>query len=266
MIPGRAEGMKIPEEVPVLFYICGMPDIQKENAGSMPCRKREREMEKEKLNRIYDICFFDLDGTIIDSSPGITNSVMYALKKFGIEETDREKLCKFIGPPLTDSFARFYGFNEKKSWLGVEYYREYYQDTGIFECSVYNGLEESLKALKAAGKRLFVATSKPEVYARKIIEHFGLEEYFEYVAGMELDGRRGSKAEVIEYLIDTCHVTEKQRVLMIGDREHDVLGAKKEGLDCMGVLYGFGNREELEKAGAVCIAETPEDIAKIILK
>lgn len=227
---------------------------------------QENVMEKEQLSKTYDICFFDLDGTIIDSSPGITNSVMYALKKFGIEETDREKLYQFIGPPLTDSFARFYGFDEKKSWLGVEYYREYYQDTGIFECSVYEGFEESLKALKAAGKRLFVATSKPEVYARRIIEHFGLEKYFEYVAGMELDGGRGTKAEVIEYLIDTCHVTDKHRILMIGDREHDVLGAKKEGLDCMGVLYGFGSRGELENAGAVCIAETPEEITKIIVK
>ena len=187
-------------------------------------------MEKEKLDKMYDICFFDLDGTIIDSSPGITNSVMY---------------------PLTDSFARFYGFDDEKSWKAVEYYREYYQDTGIFECSVYPGFEKSLKALKTAGKRLFVATSKPEVYARRI---------------MELDGGRGSKAEVIGYLIDTCRMQDKKRILMIGDREHDVLGAKQEGLDCMGVLYGFGNREELEKAGAVYVAGTPEDIAGIILK
>ena len=121
-------------------------------------------------------------------------------------------------------------------------------------------------ALKAAGKRLFVATSKPEVYARRIIEHFDLDQYFEYVAGMELDGGRGSKAEVIGYLIDTCRMQDKKRILMIGDREHDVLGAKQEGLDCMGVLYGFGNREELEKAGAVYVAGTPEDIAGIILK
>lgn len=120
--------------------------------------------------------------------------------------------------------------------------------------------------MKAAGKRLFVATSKPEVYARRIIEHFDLDQYFEYVAGMELDGGRGSKAEVIGYLIDTCRMQDKKRILMIGDREHDVLGAKQEGLDCMGVLYGFGNREELEKAGAVYIAGTPEDIAGIILK
>lgn len=223
-------------------------------------------MEKEKLDKMYDICFFDLDGTIIDSSPVITNSVMYALEKFGIEETEREKLYKFIGPPLTDSFARFYGFDDEKSWKAVEYYREYYQDTGIFECSVYPGFEKSLKALKAAGKRLFVATSKPEVYARRIIEHFDLDQYFEYVAGMELDGGRGSKAEVIGYLIDTCRMQDKKRILMIGDREHDVLGAKQEGLDCMGVLYGFGNREELEKAGAVYVAGTPEDIAGIILK
>lgn len=120
--------------------------------------------------------------------------------------------------------------------------------------------------MKAAGKRLFVATSKPEVYARRIIEHFDLDQYFEYVAGMELDGGRGSKAEVIGYLIDTRRMQDKKRILMIGDREHDVLGAKQEGLDCMGVLYGFGNREELEKAGAVYIAGTPEDIAGIILK
>lgn len=113
-------------------------------------------MEKEKLDKMYDICFFDLDGTIIDSSPGITNSVMYALEKFGIEETEREKLYKFIGPPLTDSFARFYGFDDEKSWKAVEYYREYYQDTGIFECSVYPGFEKSLKALKAAGKNFLL--------------------------------------------------------------------------------------------------------------
>ena len=131
---------------------------------------------------------------------------------------------------------------------------------------MYPGFEKSLKALKASGKRLFVATSKPEVYARRIIEHFDLDQYFEYVAGMELDGGRGSKAEVIGYLIDTCRMQDKKRILMIGDREHDVLGAKQEGLDCMGVLYGFGNREELEKAGAVYIAGTPEDIAGIILK
>ena len=124
----------------------------------------------------------------------------------------------------------------------MEYYREYYQDTGIFECSVYLGFEKSLKALKAAGKRLFVATSKPEVYARRIIEHFDLDQYFEYVAGMELDGGRGSKAEVIGYLIDTCRMQDKKRILMIGDRE------------------------ELEKAGAVYVAGTPEDIAGIILK
>ena len=136
----------------------------------------------------------------------------------------------FIGPPLTDSFARFYGFDDEKSWKAVEYYREYYQDTGIFECSVYPGFEKSLKALKAAGKRLFVATSKPEVYARRIIEHFELDQYFEYVAGMELDGGRGSKAEVIGYLIDTCRMQDKKRILMIGDREHDVLGAKEQNI------------------------------------
>lgn len=209
----------------------------------------------------YQTYLFDLDGTITDSSAGITNSVMYALKKFGIEEGDRRKLYKFIGPPLTDSFREYYGFSEKKAWEAVAYYREYYQEKGIFENRVYDGFEDMLRTLKSAGKRLIVATSKPEIYAGRIIEHFGLSSYFDYVAGMELDGGRGTKAEVIWYALKVCGIEDKQTVLMVGDREHDVIGAKETGIDCLGVLYGFGDREELERAGADYIVETPRDIA-----
>lgn len=208
----------------------------------------------------YDIFFFDLDGTITDSSLGITNSVMHALKKYGITETDREKLCRFIGPPLPASFEKYYGFTKEQAWKSVDYYREYYRDTGIFECTVYDGFEEVLKELKAAGKKLVVATSKPEPFARRIIEHFGLSPYFDYVAGMELDGRRGSKTEVILYALETCGIKDKSKVLMVGDREHDIIGAHETGLDGLGVLYGFGSREELESAGADYIAETVEGI------
>lgn len=211
----------------------------------------------------YHTYFFDLDGTITDSSLGITNSAMYALKKFGIAEEDRVKLYKFIGPPLVVSFREYYGFSEEKAWEAVRYYREYYQDKGIFENRVYDGFEEMLKKLKAAGKRLAVATSKPEPYARKIIEYFGLSSYFDYVAGMELDGGRGTKAEVILYALDVLGIEDKSEVLMIGDREHDVIGAKEAGVDCLGVLYGFGDRKELEEAGADYIAETVEDIARL---
>lgn len=212
------------------------------------------------MKKAYHTFLFDLDGTITDSSLGITNSVIYALRKFGIEETDRTKLYKFIGPPLTDSFARFYGFDEKQCWDAIGYYREYYADKGIFENRVYDGFEDTVKALKEKGKKLVVATSKPEPFARKIIEYFGLAQYFDYVAGMELDGGRNTKAEVIEYALVTCRITDKTDVLMVGDREHDVMGAKKNGLDCLGVTYGFGDRAELERAGADYIVESASDI------
>lgn len=216
------------------------------------------------MEKVYKICLFDLDGTITDSAPGIVNSVIYALKKFGIEETDREKLLQFIGPPLTKSFHRFYGFTEEESWKAVEYYREYYAEKGIFECTVYEGLEDALKKIKESGRKILVATSKPEVYAKRIIEHFGLTKYFDYIAGMELDGGRGKKAQVIEYALETCKIKNRDEVLMIGDREHDVFGAESLGIDCVGVLYGFGSREELEKAGAKYVISRPEDLINIL--
>lgn len=216
------------------------------------------------MQKIYKTIFFDLDGTITDSSPGITNSVIYALKKYGIEETDRRSLYRFIGPPLNVSFREFYGFPEDQAWEAVRFYREYYKDTGIYENSVYDGLEDVLKRLKAEGKRLVVATSKPEPFAKRIIDYFHLECYFDHVAGMELDGGRGSKAEVIRYALNLCGITDPSEVLMIGDREHDALGAEENGMDCLGVLYGFGSREELEAAGVCMIAERPEDILDFI--
>lgn len=212
----------------------------------------------------YDTFFFDLDGTIIDSSVGITNSVMYALKRFGIEETDRTSLYKFIGPPLTESFERFYGFDKEKAKKAVEVYREYYADKGIFEIEVYDGIAETVKALKKAGKKVVVATSKPEIFARRIMEYIGLSEYFDYIAGMGMDGARNTKAEVIDYAIEACQLTEKEKILMIGDREHDVLGAKRIGIDCVGVLYGFGSKEEFEEAGATYIVEKATDVLAFV--
>ena len=213
--------------------------------------------------REYSTYFFDLDGTITDSSLGITNSALYALKKLGIIEDDRAKLYQFIGPPLNVSFREYYGFSEEKAWEAVTYYREYYQDKGIFENRVYDGFEEMLKVLKAAGKRLVVATSKPEPYARKIIDYFGLSNYFDYIAGMGLDGKRGTKAEVIRYALSVCGIEDKSGVLMVGDRKYDVIGAREAGIDCLGVLYGFGSREELESAGADYIVETVGDIINL---
>ena len=157
---------------------------------------------------------------------------------------------------------KLYEFSTEQCWKAIGYFREYYQEKGIFENRVYDGLEEVLKKLRNADVRLVVATSKPEPYARKIIDYFRLTPYFDYVAGMELDGRRKTKAEVIQYALEACKIKDKSSVLMIGDREHDVFGAKTAGIDCLGILYGFGNREELEEAGADYIEESVEDILK----
>ncbi|MFW5651251.1 MAG: HAD family hydrolase [Acetivibrio ethanolgignens] len=210
--------------------------------------------------------FFDLDGTLTDSSEGITKGVMYSLAKFGIQEERMEELLKFIGPPLRDSFMKYYGFSEEEAKKAVIYYREYYQNTGLFENKVYPGMEDVLIALKQAGKKLVVATSKPEEYARRILERFGLYDYFDYIAGAGMDGSRTKKAEVIEYALESCDITDKEEVLMIGDREQDVFGAAQVGIRCMGVLYGFGSRQELELAGAAYIAESVADIERLILK
>lgn len=216
----------------------------------------------EMCGKAYDIFLFDLDGTIVDSSAGITDSVMYALKRYGIVEQDRTKLYSFIGPPLTESFGRYYGFSPEKAREAVGAYREYYREKGIYDMEVYEGFEDTLKKLKESGKRLLVATSKPEVFARKILDYCGLAQYFDYIAGAKLDDSRKAKADVIAYALASCRIQDTLKTVMVGDREHDVIGAKKNGLDCIGVLYGFGSREELHEAGADHIVSRPEDILK----
>jgi phosphoglycolate phosphatase len=212
----------------------------------------------------YDYILFDLDGTITDPGIGITNSVIYALKKYGINVADRTQLYKFIGPPLLDSFEKFYGFSKEESKKAVDYYREYYAEKGIFEADVYEGLEELLQKLLAIGKTLIVATSKPELFAVQVLKHYGLDHYFTYIAGSNFDETRTNKAEVITYALETCNITDKEKIVMVGDREHDMIGATTVGIDAIGVLFGYGSREELENAGATYIAENVEDIYKFI--
>ncbi len=213
---------------------------------------------------MYNTILFDLDGTLTDPGVGITNSVAYALKKWGIKVADRTTLYPFIGPPLVDSFQRFFGFSTEQSEQAVVYYREYFREKGMFENEVYEGVEEMLRTLKAAGKRLVIATSKPEEFAVKILEHFGLARYFEYIVGATMDSSRSKKGDVIAYALKSCNITDRADAVMVGDREHDVLGAKENGLDSIGVLFGYGSREELEKAGATYVAETVEDILEFV--
>lgn len=213
----------------------------------------------------YEYILFDLDGTLTDPAIGITNSVMYALKKYGIEVHERSELYKFIGPPLWDSFENYYGFSKEEAKTAVEYYREYYKDKGIFENLVYDGIEDLLKRLEDSSKTLIVATSKPEVFAKQILEHFNIAKYFTYIAGSNLDGTRVKKDEVIMYALESCNVIDLSKAIMIGDREYDIIGAKKVGIGSIGVLFGYGNRNELEKAGADFITETVADIGKLLL-
>ena len=209
----------------------------------------------------YQYILFDLDGTLTNSQLGITTCVAYALESFGIHTENPEELRKFIGPPLKESFVKYYNMTDR----AVEKYRERFATVGLYENEVYAGIPELLQKLKAQGKTLLVATSKPTVYSDKILEHFGLKEYFSYIAGSELDGTRVNKAEVIQYALEQMKITESEKIVMIGDKEHDMIGAGICGVDSIGVLYGFGEREELENHGATYIAETVSDLEKILL-
>ncbi len=213
---------------------------------------------------MYDIVLFDLDGTLTDPGEGITNSVAYALKKFNIIVENRTELYNFIGPPLIDSFMKYYGMNYEDGLKAVEYYREYFSVTGIFENKVFEGIAEMLDEIKKSGRKIALATSKPEQYAVRILEHFNLTQYFDFVGAATMDETRSKKSDVIAYTLDNLGVKDKSRVVMIGDRHHDIEGANQNGLDSIGVLIGYGDRDELETAGATYIAETVNDIIKFL--
>lgn len=217
------------------------------------------------MNRNYQYILFDLDGTLTDPKVGITKSVQYALAKLGIDEPDCDNLVKFIGPPLAHSFMEYYGFDEAKAKL-VEKYREYYAVTGIFENEVYPGIKTMLESLRKAGKTIGLATSKPTVFAERILEHFGLVKFFDAVVGSNLDGSRVRKSEVIEFTLHGMQVGERAQAVMIGDREHDIIGAREAGIDSMAVTFGYGSRKELLAAKPTWMAESPDEVIRLILK
>ena len=206
--------------------------------------------------------FFDLDGTLTDSAPGIIHSVQYALNKYGIKAEEND-LRSFIGPPLIHSFQERFGFDHDKALEAVVYYREYFTAGGMFENSVYPGIEELLQKLKADGRTLAVATSKPELFSKQILEHFALAQYFDFIGGAAMDESRTKKVEVLEYALHELQADPKEAV-MIGDRKDDIEAACSLGTESIGVLYGYGSREELENAGAKVFAKTPLDIYRVI--
>lgn len=205
-----------------------------------------------------DYILFDFDGTVFDTAEGITKCVQYALNKMGIEAELSELMC-FAGPPLTEMFSLKYGMSESEAERATELYRERYLPTGWMECKPFDGMHDLLLKLRADGKKLAVATSKPTHLAQRILEHYNMTADFDLICGSEFDGTRGQKWEVIEYVLERFGISPDEAI-MVGDRKYDVLGAKKCGLDCIGVRFGYAEPNELEEHGAVYIAETADDL------
>lgn len=214
---------------------------------------------------MYTTILFDLDGTLTDPGLGITNAVMHALQKMGRPVPPREDLYRYIGPPLLGSFERFAGMNATEARQALGFYREYFVPTGMFENEVYPGIPQLLERLRKAGKTVVLATSKPEPFARRILEHFDLLRWFDHVAGSTLDETRTEKAEVIAYALQLADVTDRASAVMVGDRSYDVDGAREQGLACIGVLFGYGSRPELEQAGAVAVAAGVAELEQLLL-
>lgn len=208
---------------------------------------------------------FDLDGTVTDPMIGITKSVRYALNKFGIDVDDLNTLCNFIGPPLKDSFMKFYNLSEEDSLKAITYYREYFSTNGLYENTVYENFEDMLISLKNNNKSLIIATSKPTVFAEKILEHFNLKKYFDFISGSNLDNTRTKKSDVISYALEKQGLNNTSEIIMIGDREHDIIGAKSLNIESIGVLHGYGSYEELSNSGADYIVKDVSELKSLLL-
>lgn len=197
----------------------------------------------------YGTILFDLDGTLTDPKLGITKSIQYALKYFDIEVPDRSLLEKCIGPPLQDSFSEYFGFSEADTARAIKQYREYFSEIGLYENEVYPGVPDLLDALFRDGRVLILATSKPTPYSRKILEHFSLRKYFSFIAGSTMSGSRLRKADIIRYGLGKRPPSPQAKVAMVGDRKHDVLGAREANVESIGVLYGYGSLAEMQACG-----------------
>ena len=213
---------------------------------------------------MYNIILFDLDGTLTDPKIGITRCVQYALEKMGIIEDDIEKLVHFIGPPLMLTFKESYQLTEEQAWQALGYYRERFSTVGLYENAVFPGIPELLAALTEQGKTLYVATSKPTVYSERILEHFGLHSYFQGIVGSNLDGTRVEKYEVIDYLLSQLGDHDRSEVLMVGDRKHDIIGARRHDIAVAAVGYGYGTAEVLSQAQPDYIVHTVRELTELL--
>jgi phosphoglycolate phosphatase len=219
-----------------------------------------------EVSIMYEIILFDLDGTLTDPKVGITSSVQYALQKMGIVADDIEKLTPFIGPPLLNSFKEFYQMSDEEAKQAIVYYRERFAVKGLYENQVYLGINELLNNLHKQGKILIVATSKPTEFSVKILEHFNLFQYFTAIIGSNLDGTRTDKGDVIEYALTNKDLAERSKIVMVGDRKYDVIGAKRNGIDAIAVTYGYGSYDELVAAEPNYIVSSVKELSILLTK
>lgn len=214
----------------------------------------------------FENIFFDFDGTLMDTSAGVFKSFDIVVEHFGLNIPDKSVYNTMIGPPLYESFARVFGLSQEQIKEGVDVYRSYYQPKGIFECRLYDGVVELIETLRKAGKKIFVATSKPELYAKQLLERNKIDHLFDFVGGCDLAETRANKVDVINYVLDSAGLRGKEdSCVMIGDTHYDINGANATGLKSIGILWGFGKREKLVESGATWICETPCDVERLIL-
>ena len=211
----------------------------------------------------YNVLLFDLDGTIMDTAPGIINTIKYTMDKMGLEVPD--DLRRFLGPPLFRSMKEFCGLDDERAWEATRIYREKYPRDELFNSDVFDGVEELLGTLKNEGYTLGVATSKPQPFAESLLERFGLSKYFDYIGGSGVDSAKDAKKDVIERVLEKFGQPDRRSVLMIGDRVYDAAGAEKCGIDCLYVLWGYGSPEEAAESAAVGTAVTAEDCRRFIM-
>ena len=217
------------------------------------------------MSKHYKYILFDLDGTLTDSVLGVISGFSYVIKKMGREVPDESVLRKFVGPPLIVSFGKHLGYPPEQAEKAVEYYRSVYSGGEMFKCRPYPGVYDCIASLKGCGAKIFTGTSKPEQYTVKLLEHHGLLYLFDRVYGADPAQGRYRKKDVLEYALASCGIRDKSRAVLVGDTKYDIIGAKEVGIDTVGVLYGFGTREELELYGADHVADTARDISQYIL-
>lgn len=214
----------------------------------------------------HPVTLFDLDGTLIDPKVGITGSVQYALSQMGIDEPQPEVLTRFIGPPLQESFARYYSLNEAATAQAIAHYRHYFREKGVFQNILYDGIPTLLEALQNQGRTVMVATSKPTVFAEQIIDKWGLTRYFNQIVGSFLDGTRASKTEILQFCVEQFPDVRRASFVMIGDREHDVMGARNTGMDSVAVTYGYGSLQELQLAVPTHVVHSVAELSDWLLQ